>query len=182
MIIAQAAARRHRVQHFYFPLISITLLCLVGGCTTVETQSFQVQRGGNVESAQIATDADFSKYNRLMADDMGIFFPQNVSIPDQDVRRIRAIFRSAFIAELEGYDISREPGPDAMKVQASLIDLRQSGGAIPPMRRDIAEIATPGKLVFLMEMRDSETDRILARAGDSASAPVFATGAGNETA
>ena len=67
-----------------------------------------------------------------------------------------------------------------MKVQASLIDLRQSG-SIPPMRRDIEEIATPGKLVFLMEMRDSESNRILARAGDSASDPAFATGTGTAT-
>jgi hypothetical protein len=158
------------------------LLGLVSGCTTVESQSFRVQQGGNVESAQIATDADFSKYDTLMAEEMGIFFPQNVTVPAEDLRRIRQIFRSAFIAELEGYRIVQEPGPSTMEVQASLIDLRQSaGGGVPQLRREIQDVAAPGSLVFLMEMRDSESDRILARAADSASTPAIATTAGVET-
>ncbi len=65
-----------------------------------------------------------------------------------------------------------------MKVQASLIDLRNAtGGEIPSLRRDLQDVARSGSLVFLMEMRDSETDRVLARAGDSAQAPSFGTSA-----
>lgn len=71
-----------------------------------------------------------------------------------------------------------------MTVQASLIDFRQpAGGAVPELRRDIKEIAAPGKLVFLMEMRDSESDRVLARAADSDNPdiPAFVTSADMET-
>ena len=154
----------------------------ISACTTVETQSFKVGKAGNVESATIAVDADFSKYDKLQAVDMGIYFPANISLSLEDQKRLRAAFRSAFIAKLEGYEISREPGPTTMTVQATLIDLRNSSGMSPPaLSQDISRFATNGSLVFLMEMRDSMSDKVLARAGDSAKAPALATGEGQLT-
>ncbi len=69
-----------------------------------------------------------------------------------------------------------------MTVQASLVDLRNSVDAtVPGVRREMREIAVPGSIVFLMEMKDSQTGRVLARAADSASSPTFATIGGTET-
>ena len=153
-------------------------------CTTVETQSFVVQKGARVESAQIAVGADFSKYDRLQAADMGIFFPAGTTMRTEDEQRLRQSFRTAFLDELEGYSISREPGPTTMKVEASLIDLRGpagAGSALQSMRSDLRDLATAGSLVFLMEMRDSQTDKVLARAADSAKAPAIGTGPDAET-
>ncbi len=64
-----------------------------------------------------------------------------------------------------------------MKVQASLIDLRNNvtPGTLMRLSREVRDIASNGDLVFLMEMRDSETDAILARAADSAKTPTFST-------
>jgi hypothetical protein len=155
---------------------------LLTGCATVETQSFVVNKDSTVQSAQIAANADFSKYDRLLAEEMGIFFPQNSPSTDEDVQHIRQIFRTAFIAELQGYDIVQQPGPTTMAVQASLIDLRNTTGApIPGMRREIRDVATPGSLVFLMEMKDSRSNAVLARAADSAKAPTFASSEALET-
>lgn len=155
---------------------------LAAGCgTTVESTAYRIPEAANVEYVQVATDADFGRYDRLIAEPLGIFFPRGVTLPDEDNRRIRQIFRKAFLAELEGYQLIGEPGPDAMAVQASLIDMRSSEGVMPQLRRGIDELAQPGKIVFLMEMRDSESGRTLARAADSASAPAFATDAGMET-
>jgi len=161
-------------------VVALLLACFAASsCTTVESQSFQVPKNSNVQSAKIATDANFGQYDRLLADDMGIFLPQGTYAPPEDLQRIRQIFRSAFLNELEGYAIVQEPGPRTMKVRASLIDLRHSTGiVIPKMRREIRDIAKPGSLVFLMELRDSESDRTLARASDSAEAPLFATADG----
>jgi len=153
-------------------------------CTTVETQSFVVQKGARVESAQIAVGADFSKYDRLQAADMGIFFPAGTTMRPEDEQRLRQSFRTAFLDELKGYSISREPGPTTMKVEASLIDLRGpagAGSALQSMRSDLRDLATAGSLVFLMEMRDSQTDKVLARAADSAKAPAIGTGPDAET-
>ena len=158
---------------------AVLVIALAGlaGCATVESQSFTVAKGSNVESAQIATDADFGRYDRLQAEEMGIFFPTGSATPAADLQRIRQIFRTAFLGELEGYVIVTDPGPSTMKVQASLIDLRNAqAGAMPQLRSGLKDVAQSGSLVFLMEMRDSESDRVLARAADSASAPTFATG------
>ena len=153
-------------------------------CATVETQSFIIPENSRIESARIAVGADFSKYDRLQATDMGIYFPEGKEMPDEDLERLRYTFRSAFADELRGYTVSREPGPTTMTVEASLIDLRGAGStaaAAASMRREIRDMATPGSLVFLMELKDSRTGEILARAADSAQSPAFRTTADTQT-
>lgn len=155
---------------------------LMGACTTVTTQSFNVSKNANVEAARIATDADFSKYNELIADDMGIFFPQDATPSEGDQEKLRQIFRAAFLAELTEYTLVDQSGPNVMRVQATLVDFRGATYAdLPLVRRELRDIARPGALLFLMEFKDSESDRILARAADSAAAPKFATSSGETT-
>lgn len=157
---------------------------LLSGCAgnRIESQSFRVSQTSSVESAQISTDADFGRYNSLLATELGIFFPQTHLTTAEDLQRIRQIFRAAFLAELEDYAIVTEPSPSTMTVEASLIDLRNTGSQqIPHMRSAVRDIATPGSILFLMEMRDSQTNRVLARAADSAKAPTFSTAEGLET-
>jgi len=147
--------------------------------TKIEPQSFRVSKNSRVESAQIAIDADFSRYRSLQATELGIYFPQNHPASASDQQRIRQIFRSAFLAELAAYDIVSEPGPATMAVEASLVDLRNSASTqVPQMRSDIRALATPGSILFLMEMRDSQTNKVLARAADSAQTPTFSTAEG----
>jgi hypothetical protein len=157
--------------------LSVTLIA----CSTVETTSYTASENSNVDSAYVAVNADFGKYNQLLADEMGIFFPQDSHTPPEDIQRIRQIFRSAFIVELQGYKIVDKPSPNTMKVQASLVDLRNSSGTLLGLSREISDIASSGELLFLMEMRDSESNAILARAADSALTPTFAAAAGSTT-
>ena len=162
--------------------VSTLLVITLSACTTVETQSFQVNTSSSVESSQVATNADFSRYNRLHAVDMGIFFPQGTQTPPEDVQKIRDIFRNAFLGELGEYVIVTEPGPGAMTVQATLIDLRNAGTeSLMSVRSELRDMAAPGKILFMMEMRDSVSDAVLARAADSAQTPTIATADGTET-
>ncbi|MEJ2257523.1 MAG: DUF3313 family protein [Woeseiaceae bacterium] len=159
-------------------------LLALAACATVETQSFVIPDNSRIESARIAVGADFSKYDRLQATDMGIYFPEGKMMSDEDLQRLRQTFRNAFSEELEAYSISRQPGPTTMTVEASLIDLREAGStaaAAASMRREIRDMATPGALVFLMQLKDSQTGQILARAADSAKAPAFGTGGSAQT-
>ena len=111
---------------------------------------------------------------------MGIFSPSSSPFPEEDLQRIRQIFRNAFLGQLTAYEIVENAGPQVMTVQASLIDLRNADlGDVPDMRAGLKNVARPGVLVFTMEMRDSETDRVLARAADSTSNPNI--GSGGET-
>ena len=108
---------------------------MTAGCTTVTTESFRVVQDTQVESASIATDADFSQYDTLHAEDMGIFFPRDAAPSSDDIQRLRQIFREAFLSRLGNYRIADRPGPGTMTVQATLIDLRESsGGAMMDMR------------------------------------------------
>jgi hypothetical protein len=161
-----------------FVLATVSLLFI--GCTTVTTQSFKTNKNSNVQSSQIAVGADFSKYDRLTADGMGIFFPKDAAPSKEDQQRTRQIFRTAFLNELQAYAIVENKGPTTLEVRPSLIDYRQSsGGDAHLVRRNLRDIATPGSLIFLMELVDSESGDVLARAADSASVPTF--GAGGNT-
>lgn len=176
-----STCKSHNVSAWLIGVLTFLFATLVG-CTTVETQSFTVPQNRNVESAYIAADADFGKYNRLLADEMGIFFPKDTYTPPEDTARIRQIFRNAFISELQGYMIVDTAGPSTMTVQATLIDFRDPGeGSLMSVREELRDIASKGELLFLMEMRDSESDTVLARAADSAQTPTFATSDGMTT-
>ena len=161
----------------------IVIALISGGCVTeTTTQSFRVVDNGNVESSYIAIDADFGKYNALLGKDMGIYYPSGVPLTPEDIHRIRQIFRSAFLSELKDYTIVNVPGPDVLSVEASLIDMRSGTyGDVPNMRSDLGDIGKPGELVFLMELKDSESSYVLGRAADSAQAPSIATGDGRAT-
>jgi hypothetical protein len=144
----------------------------VTACSTTTTQTFRRSPDSVVEAAFIASDADFSRYERLTGAEMGIFFPSATTIPEEDVDRIRTIFRTRFLAELTEYDVVEQSGPGTMLVEASLIDLRAATYSdIPSLRREVRDIAKPGSLVFLMEMKDSVSGQVLARAADTSRNP-----------
>ena len=153
--------------------LAVTLAAIgITACTTTTTQTFRRNPDSVVEAAFIASDADFSRYERLTGAEMGIFFPSSTSIPEDDLDRMRAIFRTSFLAELSDYDVVEQSGPGTMLVEASLIDLRAATYSdIPSLRREVREIAKPGSLVFLMEMKDSVSGQVLARAADTSSNP-----------
>ena len=63
-------------------------------------------------------------------------------------------------------------------VQATLIDFRNASSAdVMSVRPELRDIAKPGSILFLMELRDSASSKTLARAADSASSPSFSTSA-----
>jgi len=175
------AASPSRVRRAWAGIVVSTAM-LMSGCSTVTVQSFATNRDSNVEAAYIATDADFGKYTRLLGEDMGIFSPLERPLTAADSQRLRQIFRDAFLTELSGYEIVENSGPEVMTVQASLIDLRDADlGDVPDMRPGLDDVARPGVLVFMMEMRDSSSGRVLARAADSTANPNIGTGGGSAT-
>jgi len=113
---------------------------------------------------------------------MGVFFPEGSATAPEDVQRIRDIFRTAFLGQLGDYVIVTEPGPGAMTVQATLIDFRSATTQdVMAVRTELRDMASPGKILFMMEMRDSVSDRVLARAADSAKTPTIADEEGETT-
>jgi hypothetical protein len=138
--------------------------------TTTIVEPFYRPEGARVEQAYISPDADFSVYTKLLAQPLEIYYPDNVPAPsDEDLDRMRQIFRDAFLTELgDDYEIVEEPGPDVLTVLAQIIDLKITGaiGTYETTGR-LRELVTKGQLTFLMEFRDSQTNRVLARAGET---------------
>ena len=154
-----------------------TAAVLLAACAAPTTQSFVKVENSRVDSSYIAVGADFSKYDRLSAEDMGIFFPTNRAPSVADQQRARELFREAFMAQLGGYEVVRNGrGPTTLQVQASLIDFTNAAPEdAMSVGREMRDFAKPGSIIFLMELKDSMSGTVLARAGDSADIPAFST-------
>ena len=147
-------------------------LCLSACTKTVVTGSFNRMPNTAVEYAYINQQADFSQYTRLMSGGLEIYYPESEQAPDPaDIERIREYFRDAFAAAIgDDYEVVTEPGPDVLKVSGQVIDMKMtSGGAVMDMSGRLRDVVAHGELTFLMEMSDSVTGQVLARAGDKSS-------------
>lgn len=183
MVRSSITRRNRRLIQSRGRSVIIVAALVLAGCSTTTSQSFNVVKDSAVESSYIATDANFGKYRNLLGKDMGVHFPTNAPHSEEEVQRIRQIFREAFLAELDGYEIVTEPGPETLTVEPSLIDMRfGTAEDVPDLRGNLSSLAQPGQLLFLMELRDSKTDRVLGRAADSAGdPPQFSTPETNAT-
>ena len=142
----------------------------LNACTkTVVTGSFNRVPNTAVEYAYINEQADFSQYTKLMNGGLSIYYPESEEPPDPaEIDMIRVYFRDAFTKAIgDAYEIVDEPGPGVMKVQGQVIDMKMtSGGTVMDVSGRLRDIVANGELTFLMEMSDSVTGQVLARAGD----------------
>ena len=152
--------------------VLIALAALLAGCAKTEVYSYERVAGAKVDAAYIAPGADFSKYGKLYAKmrPLEIYYEEGDEAPtDVELQQLRAIFRNAFLtAVADDYTIVYEPAPDALGVRASLIKL-QSEAYIDqlPMQGRLQSLVAVGELTFLMELTDSVSGEVLARAADS---------------
>jgi hypothetical protein len=150
-------------------LVLIAALIFTACTKTVYVGSFNRVPNTVVEYAYINQEADFSQYTRLMSGGLEIYFPESEEAPDPaDLERIRGYFRDAFAAAIgNDYEIVTEPAADVLKVSAQVIDMKMtSGGAVFDASGKLRDVVAHGELTFLMEMSDSVTGQVLARAGD----------------
>jgi hypothetical protein len=150
-------------------LILAAVLSLLACTKTVVTGSFNRVPNTAVEYAYINEQADFSQYTKLMNGGLEIYYPEGEDAPDPaEIDRIRGYFRDAFTSAIgDAYEIVDEPGPDVMKVRGQVIDMKMtSGGAALDVSGRLRDVVAHGELTFLMEMSDSVSGQVLARAGD----------------
>lgn len=153
-------------------VLVVTILFLTACTKTVVTGSFNRVPNTAVEYAYINEQADFSQYTKLMNGGLAIYYPEDEERPDpEEINRIRGYFRDAFTSAIgDAYEIVDEPGPGVLKVQGQVIDMKMtSGGTVMDVSGRLRDIVAHGELTFLMEMSDSVTGQVLARAGDKSS-------------
>jgi len=144
------------------------LSAVVAGCTRTVVTSFERRSSDAVEYAYVNTEADFGRYDKLTTEGLQIYYPDAAEPAAADLDRIRASFRRAFLDAIgDDYKVVDEPGPDVLEVRAQLIDMKIIGETgdyeASGLLRDIV---ARGELTFVMELVDSQSGTVLARAGD----------------
>lgn len=163
--------------------VAAACLALASGCVKTTVETFRSVPDARSDMAYVKAGVDFARYTRLQPVPLEIYYYEGLTSPDpSDVETVRRIFREAFLAKLgDDYTLVEEPGPGVLFVRASLVDLELS--SVPddlPVKGRAASLVAAGQLTFFMELADSESGEVLARAGDKEEAPAQIAGAATE--
>ncbi len=131
-------------------------------------------------------DVDFSRYDRFMILDCFVAFKKDwqkdynrdqVSVSgrvkDKDMERIRndmaEAFREVFVEELtenDGYELVDAPAGDVLLIRPAIIDLEVSAPDTQSVGRSYTFVDSAGAATLYIELYDSVSGEILARAID----------------
>ena len=137
-----------------------------------------------VAAAYVDPDADFGEYNKIMLLDCYVSFRKNwrrdqkrtgsmITVTKGDMERIKTgvadLFREVFVEELSkdgGYEIVDEAGEDVLLIRPAIIDLDVNAPDTSTPGRSSTYTTTSGAATVYIELFDSVTGDILARAAD----------------
>lgn len=139
-----------------------------------------------VALAYVKPNADFSAYSKLLITDCYVAFKKNWQrdqnrdrtmgsrrISDTDMERIKGnvaqLFRDVFVEELDaegGYQVVDEPGEDVLLIRPAIIDLDITAPDTMQAGRSRTYVSSAGAATLYIELYDSVSGEILARAVD----------------
>jgi len=164
--------------------IGLSLLAMLHGCVVnappvaERTPDGLVRvQGRQADSVYVAPGATLGAYRQVILDPVNLAFKldwqkRNPDVSASDVTRIRsqgaAIFNEIFSSALtlqHGYPLTVQPGPDVLRVSASIteLDVSAAPGTGGTQRMFIV---SPSDLTLTLELRDSQSGALLARAMD----------------
>ena len=128
-------------------------------------------------------DMDLTPYTRFMLDPVEVAYQRdpgnrtrsrgsgaddNFALSASQMETLKGMFREAVVAALtkgDGYQLTTEPGPGVLRITAALVDLVVS---VPTQREGRQRNFTRsyGLVTAVLELRDSQSGEILARAAD----------------
>lgn len=129
-------------------------------------------------------EADFSGYKRVRLDPIEVEFDKNWKpnqnerspsrrLTDEDIEKIKKAlaeeFRKVFTEELtkNGYAVVEESGEDVLRVSAAIINLYITAPEKMSAGRSRTYTTSAGHMTLVVELRDSVTGKLMARAIDS---------------
>jgi len=138
-----------------------------------------------VDAAWVKPTFDLTPYNKLMVVSQGVSFRKlepvsefqarkesQFPVKEENKERLSRELRTAFeteLGKLERYEIVNAPGPDVLLLVGAVIDVVSN---IPPdvdsarFGRGGVYLTSIGDATLVIELRDSESGEILARAAD----------------
>ncbi len=151
-----------------FRLLAVALFAsLSTACVTTTVDTYYRVPDTDVDQAYLRPGVDFSKYSELYAYPMEVYYLEGKGSPGKaEIEAIRDVFHDAFLDAIDDdYQIVTKPAARALGVRASLVDLKanQTADDLPP---GLEVLVSGGHLTFLMELIDSKSGKVLARAAD----------------
>ena len=142
-------------------------------------------KGGSFDAAWARDDVDLTKYTKLMLEGVGVEYrpggeggrmwqarttAQHFEVTERQKAEFEALMAEVFTEELgksKKFTIVDEPGPDVLLIKGALLDVVSF---VPPdvgtSSRDRIYLSRVGEATLVLELRDSITEAILARAID----------------
>jgi hypothetical protein len=152
-------------------ILEIRLACGVPDQELTEEGLYPVS-SARVGFAAIKPGTDLGIYRRLMIPEVLVSYKDdrnNNELGDREIADLRRYFHEELAKELQekgGYQIVNEPGEDVLFVRTWLMDLLVKAPPEPTSARSRVYVASAGEVTLIMELRDSTTGELLARAAD----------------
>lgn len=176
-------------------ILSVVFLALAGcaGSTPTVDTSDEAQmtfdglypvKGTRADEAWARPGADLSQYSKIMLRSVGVEYrPGGESgrtamsrsrggpyeVTEEQKAAFQSIMAEAFLDELEKsehFSIVSEPGPDVLLIRGALLDVVSYVPPEPMGARDTVYLTRVAEATLVLELRDSITEAIFARAVD----------------
>lgn len=171
--------------------LSALLVGCAGSAPTVDTSAeaemtydgLYPVKGGSADQAWARPGADISQYSKIMLQGVGVEYrPGGESgrlynfrrggdyfeLTEKQKEKFEEVMREAFLEELaksEHFEIVSEAGPDVLLIRGGLVDVVSYVPPEPIGMTDIY-ISRVGEATLVLEIRDSISEAIIARAVD----------------
>lgn len=162
---------------------------ILSGCASkepslTEWDGLVLQPDTRLNAVFVRPGADIASFKNVLLDPVQISFASNWDpnrgrradrLTSADIASLKSgladLFRETFRAELArgGYPLVDEEGPDTLRVTPAIIDLIVTAPAATTGGRSRVYTANSGRMTLIVELRDSVTNEILARAVDARS-------------
>ena len=188
-------------------ILSASFIALLAACSStpevqtgedaevLEGTSLHKVDNSRADLAYKDPDADFSRYNRVMIQPLGvdnveIIQPNrqgtsvgrnlNWELTDEDKLKLQQAFHDAMVKRLEekgGYPIVDEPGDDVLEIAAKLLAIAPSAAKDDfqsrPVGRSRVYTEGAGSIAVMVGFGDSETGEVLGLVKDSRSSNSY---------
>ena len=167
----------------YRTVLAALALGALGGCVIAPSagpttpDGLQKRPNSRVDSVYAAPGASLVRYKKVMLDDLDVAFKadwqtRRPGISANEIADIRtmgaSLFRAAYASELEkgGYPVVNAPGPDVLRVKASVVDVDFAPASAAAAGVGGKYIVSTADISLLAELRDSQSGAVIARVID----------------
>ncbi len=173
-----------------YSLIFVLCATTLAGCTNTQTASIDewdglVRRPGTrIDAVFVKPDAVIGDFSSVLLDPVQVSFASNwdpnrsrrnpaTRLNASDVEAIQTglatMFRETFSADIarSNFQLVEQAGPETLRVSAAIVNLYVTAPDTMSAGRSRTYTANSGQMTLVVELRDSVTGELLARAVDT---------------